>query len=68
MTSVGVELGHFVVLECVVDGLVVLGTVDDAGLAVLDRVVAAGYVPAKPDAKYGRPSTPVIVTTATVQQ
>ncbi|MGV9826128.1 protein kinase domain-containing protein [Gordonia sp. NPDC003429] len=45
----------------------IVGTVDDAGLAVLDRVVAAGYVPAKPDAKYGRPSTPVIVTTATVQ-
>ncbi|GAC69454.1 protein kinase domain-containing protein [Gordonia soli] len=45
----------------------VVGTVDTAGLDVLDKIAAAGYTPAKPGVSYGRPNQSVVISTATVE-
>lgn len=45
----------------------VVGTLDDASLAILDRIVAGGFTPAKQGDEFGRPTTPVVISTATVK-
>ncbi len=44
----------------------VVGTMDPAGLAVLDKVVAGGFTPAKPGAQSGPPNQNLLIQKATV--
>ncbi|NMO01205.1 protein kinase [Gordonia sp. TBRC 11910] len=45
----------------------VVGTIDDASLTILDRVATGGITPDKGTTEYGRPNTPVVISTATVK-
>lgn len=44
----------------------ILGKVDDASMPVLDGIVKGGFIPAKPNATYGKPNISAIIQTATV--
>ncbi|AZG43607.1 protein kinase domain-containing protein [Gordonia insulae] len=43
----------------------VVGTVDAAGLSVLDAIAAGGWVPDQPGGEYGRPKVQVVIARAT---